>query len=392
LQIAANINEHNRNSATPAWQNPVVYELALEMPWRIAPGGEGKPDEVDMREWVVDYAQRRYGGGSKASAAAWQELLSGQYDTPNEFSWSMHNVVVRQPELAMGYDNTTTNATSLVRAWGLLNEAAVELPSRDGPFCYDLVDVARQGVVNLVLEMYRLLQAVFAAGDKAAFEGLARAIVTAIGDLDALLETDVNYLLGPWLHDSKRWARSDADARWLEFNARNQVSLWGPDGNINDYAAKQWAGLVGTYHAKRWELFLAYARAALGSGQGFDTSAYHRDVLLLGQAWCNQTSTTDDFPIEASGSPVRASRELFAKYVPGLRGYKRVAGKDVPPGYDVMAAPTWTREPGQLSFLCSSVPTCVGFSSQGLLKVGGVKELQDAPGVDFYVRLLPRGA
>ena len=30
----------------------------------------------------------------------------------------------------------------------------------------------------------------------------------------------------------------------LEFNARNQVTLWGPNGEINDYAAKSWGGLV----------------------------------------------------------------------------------------------------------------------------------------------------
>lgn len=27
-----------------------------------------------------------------------------------------------------------------------------------------------------------------------------------------------------------------------EYNARNQITLWGPDGQIKDYANKQWAG------------------------------------------------------------------------------------------------------------------------------------------------------
>ena len=29
-----------------------------------------------------------------------------------------------------------------------------------------------------------------------------------------------------------------------EYNARNQITLWGPDGQIVDYANKQWAGKV----------------------------------------------------------------------------------------------------------------------------------------------------
>jgi hypothetical protein len=33
-----------------------------------------------------------------------------------------------------------------------------------------------------------------------------------------------------------------------------QVTLWGPDGNINDYASKQWSGLVKDYHMGRWQV------------------------------------------------------------------------------------------------------------------------------------------
>ena len=28
----------------------------------------------------------------------------------------------------------------------------------------------------------------------------------------------------------------------FEYNARNQITLWGPNGEIVDYANKQWAG------------------------------------------------------------------------------------------------------------------------------------------------------
>ena len=32
--------------------------------------------------------------------------------------------------------------------------------------------------------------------------------------------------------------------------------MWGPIGEINDYAAKQWGGLISEYYYKRWKLFL----------------------------------------------------------------------------------------------------------------------------------------
>ena len=69
---------------------------------------------------------------------------------------------------------------------------------------------------------------------------------------------------------SKALATSDAESRLYEFNARNQITLWGPDGGsifldivsfcnfsllgqILDYAGKQWSGMVSDYYIPRCE-------------------------------------------------------------------------------------------------------------------------------------------
>jgi alpha-N-acetylglucosaminidase len=39
----------------------------------------------------------------------------------------------------------------------------------------------------------------------------------------------------------------------------SEVTLWGPTGQINDYASKQWAGLVGTYYIPRSVILVLYA-------------------------------------------------------------------------------------------------------------------------------------
>jgi hypothetical protein len=67
------------------------------------------------------------------------------------------------------------------------------------------------------------------------------ALAALLGDLDALLATDVNFMVGPWIADARRWADSPALAASREFNARNQITLWGPTReNILDYASKHW--------------------------------------------------------------------------------------------------------------------------------------------------------
>ena len=57
-------------------------------------------------------------------------------------------------------------------------------------------------------------------------------------DLDRILGTNKNFMLGPWLESAKATSTSDKEMANFEFNARNQITLWGPDGQILDYAGE----------------------------------------------------------------------------------------------------------------------------------------------------------
>lgn len=46
------------------------------------------------------------------------------------------------------------------------------------------------------------------------------------------------------MESAKSYGDTYGDKLNLEFNARNQVTLWGPKGQISDYANKNWAGLM----------------------------------------------------------------------------------------------------------------------------------------------------
>jgi hypothetical protein len=54
-----------------------------------------------------------------------------------------------------------------------------------------------------------------------------------------LLPADVNFLLGPWLADAQRWAFNDSQLLANRmFNARNLITLWGPDGEVHEMRVK----------------------------------------------------------------------------------------------------------------------------------------------------------
>ena len=123
------------------------------------------------------------------------------------------------------------------------------------PFLYrfDFVDLVRQFLVNLMPTFYhRAIQAFQAKNLDNLLEN-AQEILDLLLDLDSLLGSHPYFLLGSWLRDSKSIPGfSENEQKLFEFNARNQVTLWGPQGQILDYATKQWNGLVRDYYYPRW--------------------------------------------------------------------------------------------------------------------------------------------
>ena len=129
----------------------------------------------------------------------------------------------------------------------------------------------------------------------------------------------------------------------LEFNARNQITLWGPNGEIIDYAAKVgWAGLVGDFYGSRWDIFLQYVVNATTSGTPPDWDQYYRDILAYSQAW---GVATNAFPTTPNGvGPTANALSMVAKYASGnMSNYDVVTGTDAgvaPPAGECVKLPT----------------------------------------------------
>lgn len=48
--------------------------------------------------------------------------------------------------------------------------------------------------------------------------------------MDKLLGSNINFLLGNWVEGAVAWAKDPSEIPGLRFNALNQITLWGPDG------------------------------------------------------------------------------------------------------------------------------------------------------------------
>uniref|UniRef100_A0A8C4W4U3 Alpha-N-acetylglucosaminidase n=1 Tax=Gopherus evgoodei TaxID=1825980 RepID=A0A8C4W4U3_9SAUR len=285
-------------------QNDVVYELMSELGWHQEP--------LDLQQWVANYAERRYGTRNAEAAGAWQLLLRSVYHCSGPCVNHNHSPLVRRPSLRMATE-LWYNKSDVYEAWRLLLGAAAELGASP-TFRYDLVDVTRQAVQQLVSEYYLEI--------KQAFESRSLPeLLTAGGvllydllpELDGLLASDPHFLLGRWLEQARATATSDREAELYDLNARNQVTLWGPNGNILDYANKQLGGLVLDYYRVRWSLFVSALVESLNTGTPFHQEQFNQAVFQLERGFVYNGKR---YPSQPAGNTLEIARKIFLKYYP----------------------------------------------------------------------------
>ena len=195
-----------------------------------------------------------------------------------------------------------------------------EIDNTTGTWSYDLTDLTRQVLCNIFSDMHNLLGARWTLAQATGLNNTAEvlalqsAMMGLLSDLDAVNSADPNYLLGTWLDDAAQWAFNASQLSNRLLNAKNQITLWGPNGEIIDYAAKVgWGGLVGSFYAGRWATFFNYVLNATVTAQPPDWDQYYADILAFSRAWGVNDSAV--FPSVPSGQdPTALAAGVLAKY------------------------------------------------------------------------------
>lgn len=204
------------------------------------------------------------------------------------------------------------NFTIIDRVWSDLLSASEEVKS-SGLYKHDLVDVTRQYLQNKIEELYPLLTNAFRVNEKHQFLELSGQFIEAMLDMDRILATNTDFLLGRWLKQAKAMAASDGEAQLFEINARNQITIWGPSGQIVDYAMKQWAGMVKDYCMPRWRLFFDTCLIALDKQKNFNANKFRERVFKdVEHPW---TVANDVYATKGTGHTIGVSRELYGKWI-----------------------------------------------------------------------------
>lgn len=288
--------------------NPVMYELMSELPWRS--------DNVNKEEWLKEYTSARYGRCDDRVVEAWHILGNSIYNCPegNIQQGTTESIFCCRPNLDnkqasswskmdMYYDPADTR-----RAAELMNEVAENYRGNNN-FEYDLVDITRQAIADEARLAYQHAIADYKAFHKEGFEKNSQRFIDLLLMQDELLGSRPEFGVGRWIEFARNAGTTPEEKDQYEWNARVQITTWGArenadKGKLHDYAHKEWNGLLRDFYLPRWQAFFATLADVLNGKQELETIDYYS----IEEPW---TLQHNEYPSTAVGDPIELSRKAI---------------------------------------------------------------------------------
>jgi alpha-N-acetylglucosaminidase len=244
--------------------NEIMYDLLLDQAWSESP--------IETAAYFSNWVTRRYAGNGVVSSElykAWEMMRTTVYNNTNSSVQAVTKSIFElTPNITgmfrSGHHSTTITYSPnvLVTAFKLMFNASKTNPDlwNNPAYQYDMVDVTRQVFSNSFDNMYTSLVSAYISSNasNATITTLGNNLTSILTTLDGVLLTNPAFSLSTWLSAARAASTNTTLQSFYEYNARNQITLWGPNGEINDYASKSWGGLLSRYYVPRWQMFVNY--------------------------------------------------------------------------------------------------------------------------------------
>lgn len=297
--------------------NPVMYELLCELPWR--------KEHFTKEEWLEEYVKARYGHASQDALEAWMLLAGSIYECPaaSAQQGTHESIFCARPSLD-AYQVSSWSGMSdyydpqdVINAASLMVKAAPEY-SGNGNYEYDLIDIVRQAIAEKGRMEFRNIVESYNRKDTAAMRIHCNRFLRLILKQDTLLSTRPEFMVGRWIEQARSLGSTPDEKDWLEWNARVQITTWGnrtasDEGGLHDYAHKEWSGILAGFYYHRWQIWidriLATAKEFPTGKDSLETRPENKiDFYSIEEQW---TLKHDKYPSEATCSPVETAVRIW---------------------------------------------------------------------------------
>lgn len=237
--------------------NPLHYSLFSERLWI--------EDDIPVRKWLRKYARQRYGSAPAAVVQALEILSSTIYNPVRSQEGCTESIICARPSWDVRKASTWSSGeryyhlSDIVKAARGYLKAANDHPAlvKEKTFRYDLVDVIRQVLADAAFYQLQRVKNAFDSKDAAEYKKQVKIFLSLVSDMDTLLATDSQFLLGTWQRKALEWGSSRQEKSLMDKSAKMLITTWigKVPNSLNDYSNRQWAGLVSDFYLPRWKNF-----------------------------------------------------------------------------------------------------------------------------------------
>ena len=289
--------------------NPVMYELLYELPWR--------EKRFSRSKWIEEYVQARYGTDDEALQQAWALLGDGIYNSPKEKhqQGTHESLFCARPDLDVNTASTWAfskdyyNPKEVMKAAGLMLSVGDKLKGNNN-YEYDLVDVLRQAIAEKGRLTLKVASAAYKAEDKELFGIASNRFLKLILLQDELLATRKEFRVGNWTEMARKIGNTPEEKNLYEWNARVQITTWGnrevaDKGRLHDYAHKEWSGILKDFYYQRWKMYFEGLKASL-DGRTLPVI----DWYAVEEPW---TRISDTYSAKPEGDCVEVAKRIYSE-------------------------------------------------------------------------------
>ncbi len=280
------------------------YEYILEKAWDFA-----KTDE----QVVNELADRHAGHQDSHAREAWRLLYDNVLDiTPSNFAAPLP---CSYPAMDKESRTVKYNPRDLLAVWDAL--LAQDRVTTDA-MTIDLIWVGRQLLGDLFLVEKQALDKAYRQLDKEGVFTHSGLMIELLSDLDDLNSHHPHATLAHWLRQARKMGKTTEVKDYYEMNAKRLITTWG--GSLNDYACRNWNGLMWNYYANRWEIYIRNITAAILGNDDFDNDSFRAAADKLQEKWVT-TKDDDIVQTEIDSDVLTHCRELREKYRKQLESF-----------------------------------------------------------------------
>jgi len=281
--------------------NPVMYEYVTDMIW--------EEELPDLDAWKERFLRSRYGRINENITAAWKNIFEYYYTKARIFE---KNPINNRPQPV---ENDIWPSEASVRGIQYLMNASEELQDIDA-YRFDVVNLLRQVMGQYGRHLLYEITTSYKDKDLQRFEALVDSFICLSGEIEELLATREEFLLGKWISDSRERATTAAEEQLYEWGAKEIITCAWHLPKVYGYALKDWAGMYSSYYLPRWTKLFEAMRSDLSGEKKFDPDDFTEKILIWEDQWVDLRE--ENIISVPQGNPVVLAGAMWKKYGPAL--------------------------------------------------------------------------